>query len=78
MNGHSSSIHHANSNLPVDQHLSLPDHCVNDMIANVLAGNLPNIHQRRISELRFIQRFNTHQRGLNEDVRFMAHYNFYV
>ena len=78
MNGHRSSIYQANPNLPVGQHFSLPNHCINDMMVNVLVGNLPNTHQRRISELRFIQRFNTHQRGLNKDVGFMAHYTFHV
>ena len=74
INGHRTTIKHPKPHFPVGVHFSLEDHSASDMIVNVLVGNQYDIHRRKMTEMKMIHKFDTHNNGLNKDCGFMSHY----
>ena len=67
-------ISHPNALKPVGEHFSSPAHSEDDMIVNILQGNIKNTNLRRAIEQKLADKFDTHQRGLNRDRGCMSHY----
>jgi len=74
LNGYRATVRQA-STLPVSDHFNRPGHSDADIRLNVLQGGLQSTQQRRIAELKFIQKFKTHHDGLNRDLGFLTRYH---
>ena len=59
---------------PVGVYFSLKDYSASGMIVNVLVGNQYEVHSRKMTEMKMIHKFDTHNNGLNKDFGFMSHY----
>ena len=71
---HRQSINNECVHLPVGEHFNLAGHSSNDMTVRVLKGSLSDTSQRRISEQKFILKFDTKNNGLNRDIGFLSRY----
>ena len=69
-NGHRTTNNYP---FPVGVHFSLKDHSASDMIVNVLVGNHYDVHRRKMTEMKMVQKFDTHNNGLIKNFRFMSH-----
>ena len=55
-------------------HFPMKDHSASDRTVNVLVGNQYDVHSRKMTEMKMIHKFDTHNNGLNKDCGFMSHY----
>jgi hypothetical protein len=76
-NNHKSSIRKKTSNLPVASHFGNPSHSEDDIAVDILAGHFRTTKERRLAELKWIIREDTHRSGLKRDIGFLSLYPFF-
>ena len=74
LNGHRHDTIRSNYTKPVSEHFSSHGHSKDDMKINILQGPIHNTTLRRAMEQKLVDKFDTHQRGLNRDRGCMSHY----
>ena len=75
MNGHRHSITSEDTNKPVGDHFSQNGHSFNNLLVTILKGNQNNTESRKMFELKFIDKFNAINHGLNTDASYLGLYN---
>ena len=75
-NNHTSSIRRHLPGLPVSEHFNSPGHSLSDLRFAILRGNYPDCQTRKVDELHWVNKIQSHKKGLNRDLSFLNHYSF--
>ena len=77
LNNHKKSIRDNSRGFPAAVHFSQPDHSLKNLRCVILRGDIKTTADRLICEQTLIHKFETHSKGVNQDLSFLLPYSYF-